>query len=593
MAIIKRFDKSTDLVLEYRSQAHQSKFEFKVDGNRVEAQCTISPIKKREKGEPDYSDWRNALSPEEKVRIFALILDEYRKHSIGDEYGYRGAVLGVTESGDIFLGSNTATGQIASSYLKKCAEQNMVSTASEHAAYQQVKRHGWDQSNPPKAPVFESLYMMGGVNQTQVPVSCPCGMCTDMLANNMVEGGKVYALPILNKATFDYLNSTTPAAPKATANQGKEKRQRAPSAATLPVHIEIDKSDTLAAVRERVTRPKGDSGDKPLQPYHVWETTINHLNADRTIDLNVGNTDIANMQRRAYAKLALDAHKTSSLQEERLATQHQKSIRELDKQGGLTIKSTRQLFEQFMRAPEKLNRRVRALLGDSNGQPSATAMAAANQFVGRHSIAELDVASANNGPNIAAINEFMLSEIRHALADRALTDTSSHGAGKSWMRRSIPHMRCVVIQLNDGTFHHELDVTGKFDASLPNAEALVVGKALRSLGRCRIRDVWVMEMNGEAARDGIMQTSPKEGAERIIKRGDDNLMFHFIPLNEGGYDSQTIDKFTFHRPAEKVMPALFKGSRPLEAKAITPHRAWTEFLSSQPMNGGQTTGHGH
>jgi hypothetical protein len=595
MALIRRFNdnKNTDLVLDIQSSAHRRNFEFHVQRNRVDVVCTNPSRKPVKEGEPNYNDWRNALSEVEKLRVFALILDEYRKHSIGDEHGYRGAVLGVSDKGQIFLGANTATGQITSAYFKECAEQNMVSAASDLLAYQQVKRQGWDRFNPPKAPIFESLYMMGGVSQSRVPVSCPCGKCTDMLAKNMLEDGKVYALPILNQATFDYLNSTPPERPPAPAQQklsAKDRREaqakrkesgepltitpRAPSSATLPVEITIDRSQTLAAVRDAVTRDDGVSADDEIKPYHVWQTAIQHLNAERSIDLNKGFGHIAKMQRDAYAKLSLDAHKPTSLREGVLAAARSRILGE---------QPPEHLFEQVVTNPKNLTRRAKELLGHV---PSATTMAARNQFAGRRSIPELDIAPTENRANLAAINDFMLSEIRHALADRIIDDPEAKVMGRSWLRKNIPQLRCVVIQLDDGTYHHAIECSGKYDASLPNAEAAAVVQALPSLGRCGIRDVWVMEMNGEGIKDGKLATSPKEGAERLIKRASkDGIAFHFIPLNEGKYDAQTVETFTFHRQAQEVMPALFKGSRPLESKAISSHRAWTDFLNQQPVHG--------
>lgn len=568
-----RAEDKNDLRLEIHSHSTNRDFEFVVRRNSVEVTC--KQAKNKRKKEPE-DDWRKALKEEEKLRVISLILDEYRKHSIGDEHGYRGAVLGVSESGDIFLGANTATEQITSPYLKECAEQNMVSAASDLVAYKQVKTKGWENFDRPKAPIFESLYMMGGVNEEQVPVSCPCGKCTDMLAKNMKKEAKVYTLPILNQATFDYLNST--------------------GTQTLGVDIDVNRSDTLQEVRGQVTRKTTDV--RPLTPYPVWQTTIQHLNNEREIDLTKLDEKIAGIQRAGYAKLCADAKEITGLREEVLAEQHKGAM--ADTRIGSTLKLFQSFMSDLFAKSHRLSKGAGQLLGLDLGEKNPIAMAAANQFVGRRSIAELDAAAAGGASDIVAINEFMLSEIRHTLADRILMDPDKKGMWVKSIQKAVPHIRCVVIQLDDGTFYHAVECAGKYDASLPNAEVSAVVQALPSLGRCHIKDVWVMEMNGVAANKGVLMTSPKEGAERIIKRSDETkLQFHFIPLNSGQImtaetakgekifrkmTSQEIEDITINRSAAEVMPALFKGSRPLGEKAVSAHRPWSDFLSMQAAN---------
>ena len=83
MAIIKtdyspEEKKKHDLRLEIVSSSNQQKFQFRVQRNRVEVEC-LTP-KKIKEGEAKINDWRIALTEPEKVRVFSLILDEYRKH---------------------------------------------------------------------------------------------------------------------------------------------------------------------------------------------------------------------------------------------------------------------------------------------------------------------------------------------------------------------------------------------------------------------------------------------------------------------------------------------------------------------------------
>ena len=562
MSIIKkdynpqRAGEKHDLRLEVHSRQYGNSFQFRVKRNRVEVEC-LNPRKVKE-GQANSNDWQVALSETEKLRVFSLILDEYRKHSIGDEHGYRGAVLGVATNGQIFLGANTATGQITSPYFKECAEQNMVSAASDLVAYQQVKKFGWDKFRLPQAPVFDQVYMMGGVDQGKVPISCPCGKCTDMLAKNMADGGKIYALPILSKATFDYLNDT----PTST--------------------IEVSRGKTIADVHAAVTQPAGAKEEPALTPYPVWQTTIRNLNAYRQISLEEDRQYIANSQRMAYDLLCKEMKNPESIHGNAAAKKHAEVLRIINKEDK-SIKSPLALFGRVMEHivvhGQRLGIKVQEILGLNNS--AAVTNAAANQFFGRQSIASLDAASVGNKPNLAAINRFMRDEIKHIGADRITNDPDVKELWRQRITKAIPSIRCVVIQLDDGTFHHATECSGKYDASLPNAEVAAVTAALPALGSAGIRDVWVMEANGNAIKNGMLPTSPKEGVERIVKRASkQGVRFHYIPLNDGKLNAESLENISAHFSQDAIFPALFKGSRPLEEKKAQPKRAWVDIMKS-------------
>jgi cytidine deaminase len=494
----------SDLRLQLVSRAHGSTFEFSVKRNRVEIACTNEA-----RPGPDgakYNNWRTELSETEKLRVFALVLDEYRKHSVGDEHGYRGAVLGVTHDGQIFLGANTAMEQVTSPYFKECAEQNMVSAALDLVAYQQVKKTGWDKFQPPKAPVFESVYMMGGIDQGKVTVSCPCGKCTDMLAKNMAKGAKVYALPILTADTFNKLNEF----------------------GNFP--IEVDRSQTLATVRERVSQVLAKRQETLFEEYPVWQTSIDHLNAHRELSLDNGKQHLAAMQRDAYELLCKKIKSPDAIAGNEAVNAHNAAIRLAEKDPQNT-KNPLDLFQKIVGSVTQQAQQFSQKMAEALGikYNLAVKYAAANQFFSRHSIAELDASSAH-GPNLEAINRFMLGELRHIGANRISHDPSLKKIWSKTVGKAIPHLRCVVIQLDDGTFHYGVESAGKYDASLPNAEAVAVANALPELGNAGIRDVWVMEANGQAISRGVLPTSPKEGVERIVKRASPHgVRFHYLP----------------------------------------------------------------
>ncbi|MFZ4541101.1 MAG: hypothetical protein ACOYNL_04725 [Rickettsiales bacterium] len=541
------------LVADSLNQGH--KYEFRVRRNRVDVKYIND--ERFSKGKTvDYADWRQGLNEAQKLRVFALILDEYRKHSIGDEHGYRGAVLGVDSSGQIYLGANTATEQVTSPYFKECAEQNMVSAASDLAAYSQVKKRGWDKFSRPKAPVFETVYMMGGVDQANVPVSCPCGKCTDMLAKNMSENGRIYAMPILSSTMHDALDKNSNS------------------------KMEIYRGNTLAEVRDKVTRPEGQA-ELPNAPYRMWQTTISHLNSHRAIPLEEKDQDIADMQRKAYQQLCKEMKNKEGLHEFAATKVAQQALVESARNGN-TIKSGWELYRRVLHAATdasvKLEQKLYNILGLR--QYDAVAFAAANQFIGRTSIPELDAAGNGKIADISAINRFMRDTIKHIGADRITNDRDARNIWVKTIAKHLPAIRSVVLQLDDGTFHHATECSGQYDASLPNAEATAVATALPSLGSNGIRDVWVMEANGSAIEKGILPTSPKEGVERIIKRASkEGIRFHYIPLNDGNLNAETLTKISRHYNGEQIFPALFKGSRPLECAPPKPTRAWTDFIT--------------
>ncbi len=559
----------SDLNLDVTSKAGV-KFRFVVHRNRVDIDIIQdSELRKIGKASRDpRHDWRKALSEEQKLKIFAIILDEYRKHSIGDEHGYRGAALGVSGN-RIFLGANTATEQLASSYFKECAEQNMVNAASDLLAYEQVKNKGWDTNNRPQAPKFDELYMMGGISQNNIPISCPCGKCTDMLAKNMASGGKIYALPLMNAAIQKEFRTSV-----------NEKSEESEFGTSLAIH-RSQSSQGQEAVKNLAGLPRH------AQHFDVWQTTINHLNAKREIHLTDKSQHIAHMQRDAYRYMCKQAVKDSSLSEREAEIVHQRALTSLHQDNDHTHRRGlfAMLFTPIKEIGKTLHKKILDILGIE--QTDAVRNAAENQFLGRDSNAVLDAAVTKNGIDTSVINRFMLREIKHIIADRVHSAARQERPGVDWVRRNIPNVRCVVTQLDDGTFHHVTQATGAFDASMPNAEAALVNKALPSLGRAGIRHVWVMEMNAQAIEQGILPTSPKEGVERLVKRASkEGVNFHFIPFNKGDLNSQTLNKISIGLKEGEIFPALFRGSRPLDAPEIAARPQWQHFLEDRLSHAG-------
>lgn len=625
-----RRDDKNDLHLVITAQRNGKIFDFRVQRNRVEVTCK-NPDDYRYMPPKDdkaqANNWQTALSEEEKLRVFALILDEYRKHSIGDEYGYRGAALGIA-NGQIFLGANTANGQLASPYFKDCAEQNMVNAASDLIAYQKVKKDGWDTQKRPEAPKFEAVYMMGGVDQNRIPVSCPCGKCTDMLAKNMAKGGAVYTLPILTPEMFrqldnnadvqHYLSCNNTAnnlgevnfAPVLSAAETAKPQAQIvlaeptppPSNLTSKEQKKFAAKQARMAARANERREERSEAAVPAKPYVVWKTSIDHLNADREVTDNA----LPQVQRDGLKELLRQAEKIGGLREEAAEVSYDKAINA--QRGSLyEVANMRQLFHAIV-APigtvlerSGLRKRAQEILGNMRG--ASVKAAAENQFLERRSIAELDAQTVDGEVPLGAINQYMLKELRHALADRIRAAEEKDGdihVGKTWLRASIPQLRCVVVQLNDGTFASAMEASGAFDTALPHAEVAAVAQVAASLGRARILHTWVMEVNPDAIKRGVLPTSPKEGIERIVKRGvlpnpvaedyadggkaSKGVDFTFIPLNDGKLSEKELADVVKPYEAQNIFPALFLGSRPLGAQPHKPPEFWTNFLNQHAAN---------
>lgn len=531
------------------------KFRFIVHRNRVEVEVEDQNPPKPRYGQQDHAvsnrlDWRFALTEEQKLCVFAIILDEYRKHSLGDENGYRGAALGVV--GDrIFLGANTPMEQATSHYFKECAEQNMVSAAADLLAYEYAQKSYWESDKHPKIPVFDALYIMGGVNHDTIPISCSCGKCTDMLAKNMTKGGKVYSLPILDDQMRAKLKTDAPTD-----------------------YIRIDgRAKTLSEL-------------EPSNGHYIaWQTTIGHLNAKREIALDA---DINIIQKNGLESLVGRAFGVDGLLEERAQRQHEKLFSTKEKKKISSIYNIRDLFDAVLgRTKDALiglkNEALRIFLSD---EATPIHKAAENEFLERPSIAKLDCAAFEDGVRLEVINKYMLDQITHTLADRIRG--RKEGAGftskRKWVEDNIATIRCVVVQLDDGTFRSALQAHGSFDTSLPNAEAVAAVEATSAFGRYGIRHVWVMEMNPDSINKGILPTSPKEGVERLVKRSSKaGLDFTYLPINSGQLSpeklSEIVKKYTFD--VSVMFPAMFKGSRPVPALEISKPKPWVDFLKAQ------------
>ncbi|MBN8543110.1 MAG: hypothetical protein J0M34_02485 [Alphaproteobacteria bacterium] len=475
--------------------------------------------------EPNWYD-EAYMSEETRVKLFATILAEYRKRSIGDSNNFKGAAIGIVEDppGEfrIFIGTNTVN---QDDYFKDCAEQNMYNAATDHMAHRATRQSISADEFPTaklKPPKLVALYMMVGKNKDpQKPNSkellsaCPCGKCTDMLAKAMPEDAPIYVLPIsINQQTVN-LNDA----------------------------IRIDHSTKYF--------------DKVVQG-QIWKTTAGNLNAHRNIpvDADEKNAQIEGLN----AALNYSAAHVND--------------REGDALNGAVAKEG--LFQSFtplaVIVGSTLNR-----MGDFVQATDSKKMqtlerfakvaykAAENVLLGRKSIPELDIAQTQHGIDLTAINQFMVEKINEVAASR-LRSSGISPDDKAAFEAEIKSIRCCVVQLKNGTFHYAIEAKTSQDNATPNAEVGAVMAAMEKLTEARIQDVWVMEMNPRDIRAGAeTKTSPKEGVERLVKRGisngSGNMMFHYLPFNDGSLKDSELQKMTDNFTVDQIYPGGFRGNR--------------------------------
>jgi hypothetical protein len=211
--------------------------------------------------------------------------------------------------------------------------------------------------------------------------------------------------------------------------------------------------------------------------------------------------------------------------------------------------------------------------------------AAENALLGRKSIPELDVAVRGGGDvDLKSVNQFMIQHIDEAVASRLRNMIASHSNGESYanlkkdpkaqqqLLENIRAVRCCVIQLEDGTFHYALETKTRDDNATPNAEVNALTSALERLTEARIKNVWVTEMRPEDIAKGSMHLSPKEGVERLVKRGTrrGDMHFNYIPFNSGELSNESLQAVTRQFAANDIFPAAFKGTKYIPSGDDTP-----------------------
>jgi cytidine deaminase len=479
--------------------------EFQLKETECGVDFTFRLTRNRIKVEPKQADWHKALSEKERLMVFDGILKHYRERAIGDS-GMQLAAIGITESGDIYIATNTE--RHSSPYFKQCAELNMVSIMTQDSSYWQLSAGGKN----PEAKKLKEVYLVGGKKNEESmkrPI-CPCGSCTDMLSRVMVKGGNVYMFPL------------------------------------NPQNTEFDINTTAKDVMQ-------------VQPGQVWHTSIDTLNNKYLLRLRDGNQNTPRKGLEALlergAKLPEDRAK--EITDAMLGQPEHKELHSVTDLVGALLNP--------VKAVQTLADLPKGLLQDAEHAIQAMLQSAQNALTKRESVAELDVAEKDGTPRLSGLNHFMVEQIQRTFANRldACTKlkTASQGEFRKILNDEIGAIRCVVIQLDDNTFRYAVESRTTLDNAIPAAEVTALANAATKLGSQGVKQVWAMEMSPRDIASGVMHTSTKEGVERIVKRSSQRnpLEFHFIPFNDGKGNDKDIAAITRDMSPIQLFPSYFLG----------------------------------
>lgn len=126
--------------------------------------------------------WFDEMPIQVRDEVLERLLRDFRERS-HVSHDIRSAALGITQSNDIVIAVNTEN-RGDNDFPRDCAEQNMVNTL------RQSNKIGKDQK-------FKSVYVLGGKDNGEPSIICPCGNCTDTLAREMVgPRAEVVVLPV-------------------------------------------------------------------------------------------------------------------------------------------------------------------------------------------------------------------------------------------------------------------------------------------------------------------------------------------------------------------------------------------------------------
>lgn len=167
----------TEYAVQMAGDGTRPSFIFSVAHNEVHV-CSLDS-----RGYPSdpQVDWRELMTPHEKVNVMNVMLDRYRQDS--DDPKFKVASVGLTSTGNMYIAYNGSV--VSTPSNRQCSEQKIASIAEER----EKKKYG-RRADELK---FEEIYLQGA--GPDIHVMGPCGNCTHLLAKYMDPEGKIYVLP--------------------------------------------------------------------------------------------------------------------------------------------------------------------------------------------------------------------------------------------------------------------------------------------------------------------------------------------------------------------------------------------------------------
>lgn len=150
-------------------------------------------------------------------------------------------------------------------------------------------------------------------------------------------------------------------------------------------------------------------------------------------------------------------------------------------------------------------------------------------------------------------------------------------ARKDYVSRHIESVQVAIIRVRSGEYHTAVTVKGDFDRA--SAHALERAALDTQEANEPITDVWYMEFNPRAVKEGWMPTPTKESIERAIKRGDSKqeIQFHILPFMRLGLGRDKLAPYVANYPAHELLTGYFTGNG--VAKTLPDAREVKEAIS--------------
>lgn len=140
-------------------------------------------------------------------RVLYIMMRDFRSRAHVKEHGIKAAAVGISESGRIFIAANTEN-RGENDFARDCAEQNMVNIFKQD-------------ENTKSTDKLVNVFVMGGRDEGEPSMICPCGNCTDTLSRMMRRADdKIVIFPVPNSSAMPALNHTAKHVFHLTPGQG-------------------------------------------------------------------------------------------------------------------------------------------------------------------------------------------------------------------------------------------------------------------------------------------------------------------------------------------------------------------------------------